>query len=313
MNVDRVFRKVMFSIGAVAIVSFQASVVEATPEISAEFASAYPTATASIAQACLLCHTSNNGSKNNLNSYGLLVKQLGVSGAGNPELVSPTNGINNDEGGSTNGATANSGGSIGADADNDGISDDLEGLQDSDGDGVLDMFEPEADANDSSQASGMSMMNAGSLDIISIGRALSDVSIEQVTTDDVPAGVDVGFGVIHFTTTAPIGGSQTVRMTSSVAFPEPLNVFYIDTFGNATSIPEINYKQINATNLDLILTDGSEFDLDGIQNGSIVAPIAFGKMRNSGCFISSPSSHLFWMAPLLLILLGVAMIRKETL
>ncbi|MDX8405978.1 MAG: choice-of-anchor U domain-containing protein, partial [Mariprofundus sp.] len=63
-------------------------------------------------------------------------------------------------------------------------------------------------------------------------------------------------------------------------FPTPIpagsKLYKIDTGNNYTVIPATQYTRANGTTLDINLTDGGAFDLDGVANGIIIDPVTVG-------------------------------------
>ncbi len=166
------------------------------------------------------------------------------------------------------------------DTDGDGVDDNQEigdpaSPSDQDGDGVLDVFESGNAASDASHANGLAA-ETGTVDIQSSGQNLSQVT-SSATTAGAPSGVAFPFGVISYETTvsAP-GASQTVRLTFSEPLPDDLVLYKVDMGGNYIEIPAAQWSQVDANSIDLTLTDGGPFDLDGLADGKIVDPLALG-------------------------------------
>ncbi len=168
------------------------------------------------------------------------------------------------------------------DTDNDQITDvaevggDLNNPIDSDADGMIDALEPGTSAADASVVSGLQFDDGTNLIIqTATGEALSNASSEVIT--DGPAEIDFPFGMMSYTTTAPTGGSATVRLSFSNDLPENLVVFKVDNAGGFTELPATLWTQLDARTLEVTLTDGDPVtDLDGASNGSIDDPIAVG-------------------------------------
>ncbi|WP_177419414.1 choice-of-anchor U domain-containing protein [endosymbiont of Lamellibrachia barhami] len=166
------------------------------------------------------------------------------------------------------------------DTDGDGVDDNQEvgdpaNPSDQDGDGVLDLFESGNAASDASHVNGLAA-ETGTVDLQSTGQNLSHVT-SSATIAGAPSGVAFPFGVISYETTvsAP-GASQTVRLTFSEALPDGLVLYKVDLGGNYTEIPTAQWNQVDANSIDLTLTDGGPFDLDGLADGKIVDPLALG-------------------------------------
>ena len=201
------------------------------------------------------------------------------------------------------------------DVDGDGIADNLEvgdllNPSDSDGDGVLDLFESGAAANDASYVNGLVTTN-GSVDLQSNGQSLTQVT-SSATGSGAPSGVDFPYGVISYqSTVATAGDAQTVRLTFSTPLPSQPVLYKVDVAGTYTVIPATQWTQVDGNTIDLTLTDGGSFDLDGVANGVIVDPLAVGNpitepSPNSGGGGGGAASP--WV--LLLLLLSLARSRK---
>ncbi len=166
------------------------------------------------------------------------------------------------------------------DTDGDGLGDNQEvgdpaNPSDQDGDGVLDVFENGAAASDASHVRGLAA-ETGTVEIQSAGQNLSQVS-SSPTGAGAPSGVAFPFGVISYeTTVSTAGASQTVRLTFSNPLPARLVLYKVDAGGNYTAIPTAQWTQVDANSIDLTLTDGGPFDLDGLADGKIVDPLAPG-------------------------------------
>ncbi|MBL3598603.1 MAG: HYR domain-containing protein [gamma proteobacterium endosymbiont of Lamellibrachia anaximandri] len=166
------------------------------------------------------------------------------------------------------------------DTDGDGVGDNREvgdpaNPSDQDGDGVLDVFESGNAASDASHVDGLAT-TTGTVDIQSSGQSLSQVT-SSATTAGAPSGVVFPFGVISYeTTVTAAGASQTVRLSFSEPLPDGLVLYKVDLGGNYTAIPAAQWTQVDANSIDLTLTDGGPFDLDGLADGKIVDPLAPG-------------------------------------
>ena len=164
------------------------------------------------------------------------------------------------------------------DTDNDGSSDvdeiggDLSSPLDSDGDGVIDALEAGAAAADASLADNVALVS-GRVDIISAGQTLSDVSTGPASGG--PAGIAFPFGTLSFKTTAPLGGTVTVRLVFSEALPDGLALYKVDNAGVYSELPASLWSRVDSRTLDLTLTDGDALtDQDGAVNGEILDPVA---------------------------------------
>ncbi|MCF6255731.1 MAG: hypothetical protein L3K25_05430 [Gammaproteobacteria bacterium] len=146
---------------------------------------------------------------------------------------------------------------------------------DSDGDGVSDISEGSAGAGDATLAMAVNLSTGGTVDIsVPAGRRLSGVSADTAVNG--PAGVAFPFGTVFYRTTSAIGGSVTTTFNFSSALPTELILYKVDASGTYTEIPATQWTKTGANSLDLTLTDGGAFDLDGVANGIIVDPLAVG-------------------------------------
>jgi hypothetical protein len=168
------------------------------------------------------------------------------------------------------------------DTDGDGIPDaneigDPNNPTDTDGDGVIDALEAGATASDSSTANGLPLATSGTVEIVSTGQTLTNVSAGPDT--GAPAGISFPFGTVSYTTTSAVGGSVTVRMTFSADLPGSVAVYKVDSGGTYTELPTSVWTKVNSTTLDVTLTDGDPAtDLDGIADGSIDDPVAIASV-----------------------------------
>lgn len=153
----------------------------------------------------------------------------------------------------------------------------------------------------------------GILQIISATAGTSIVPGSMTTAPLVnpPAGT-FPFDKISYQVNTPVGGTATTRLVFPTALPAGFQVYKVDVAGNYTAIPAAQYVQVNATTIDLALTDGGPFDLDGAANGVIVDPVAIGApvaaapvaaapVAGGGCTMSTASND-----PTLLLLLLLA-------
>ena len=130
------------------------------------------------------------------------------------------------------------------------------------------------------------------------GQALSNVSTAPAVNG--PADVSFPFGIISYDTTAPVGGTQQVRLTFSSKLPvDGLVVYKVLNSGAFKQLPNSAWKRVNKNTLNVFLTDGDPTtDLDGLVNGMIVDPIAVGQFDGigSGCTIGGRSVFdPFWL------------------
>jgi len=148
--------------------------------------------------------------------------------------------------------------------------------------------------------------SAASVEIISAGEVLSNFSAVG-TSGTPPAGVNIPFGVLSYSSTVPVGSTtQTVSLSFSNALPVGFVLYKVDDTGIYSLIPNGNgadqWTQLDATTIALTLTDGGQFDLDSIINGTVIDPIAVGvppttistpapvQGGGSGCSISPDKS-----------------------
>jgi len=156
-------------------------------------------------------------------------------------------------------------------------------------------------------------LESGTVDIESAGEVLTNVSHADVG-DAIPRGVTFPFGTISFDTSVNTGGTQSVRLTFSESLPQGLVLYKVDTSGEYTKIPTSMWKRVNSNTVELRLTDGGRFDLDGVANGVVVDPVAIGSgpqlMSNfedggGGCAMR-PDGDFDPLLPFLLLIAGWA-------
>ena len=111
-------------------------------------------------------------------------------------------------------------------------------------------------------------------DLDRLPRQLSGLSADTATGG--PAGVTFPFGTVFYKTTSGIGESLTTTLNFSSALPANVVLYKVDETGTYTEIPATQWTITGSNSLDLTLTDGGPFDLDGAANGVIVDPIALG-------------------------------------
>ena len=143
-------------------------------------------------------------------------------------------------------------------------------------------------ALDPSVANGLTTIDGTSITIASTGATLSDVAIASAT--DGPAGILSPPGIISYKTTAPIGGSVTVRFDFSIPLPSNLDIYKVDNAGIFKKLPPSIWTRVGTGIIDITLIDGDPLtDLDLTANGQIVDPIA---LADSGATITaSPNSE----------------------
>jgi len=154
----------------------------------------------------------------------------------------------------------------------------------------------------------------GTVDIISANQIISNFSTGAATGFP-PAGVLFPFGVVSYSTTVTLGGSQTVNLTFSAALPANMELYKVNNAGVYTLILNglgLNqWTQINANTIALTLVDGGTLDLAGnIPTGVIVDPVGVGvpaavvaAAGGGGCAIQTTvSSAIDPLLPMALIL-----------
>jgi len=166
--------------------------------------------------------------------------------------------------------------------------------------------------------------SAASVDVHAVGQSISNFSATAVSGTP-PAGVSVPLGVLSYTTTVPVGAiSQTVNLSFSSALPANFVLYKVDHAGIYSIIPNgagvDQWTQVDATTIALTLSDGGQFDLDGVINGIIIDPVAVGvpsapvavaapasSVGGGGCTISrSTTFDPVMLALLLFALIGLA-------
>jgi len=91
-----------------------------------------------------------------------------------------------------------------------------------------------------------------------------------------PAGVTFPSGTLAYSVTSPFAGSVTMTLAFSKPLPPVYRLYKVDNAGVITEMPASAWTQSGTNTINLTLTDGGAFDLDGLQNGVIVDPIAIG-------------------------------------
>lgn len=170
------------------------------------------------------------------------------------------------------------------DTDGDGVSDkteigpDIGNPLDSDGDGLINALEVGDDASDASVAAGLSLENNVTLTLTTAaGEQLSNVAVIEAA--GAPAGITFPYGALSYTTSSQPGGSVTVRMSFSADLLANLAVYKIDIAGNYVELPASFWRRINATTVEITVTDGDLLtDSDGMVNGLIDDPLAVGEV-----------------------------------
>jgi hypothetical protein len=193
----------------------------------------------------------------------------------------------------TNARLANSNASGGATDLKDVVS--IINPSDSDGDGVIDALEDNGSALDASIATGVPSANRGTTFTINAnGNILQSVAVDPVTGG--PDNILTGFGMLAYNVRTLAGQTITIRIGSSQPFGSSAQFYKVDQAGNFALIPSSQIRLVDANTIDLTITDGGRFDLDGLANGVIVDPIAVGAPPNvvggftgsgGGCVVAS--------------------------
>jgi len=150
---------------------------------------------------------------------------------------------------------------------------------DSDGDGVIDALENAASVLNPAMVTGLPVaINSAVTYSINVG---AGNQIKSVHTDLPAAGVAAniidGLGVLSFRILVPANGATAVvRLTSSSAFGNNMQFYKVNHAGSYSLIPLANTTLVAANIVDISIKDGGPLDLDGVANGIIVDPIAFG-------------------------------------
>jgi len=213
--------------------------------------------------------------------------------------------------------------------DNDGQSDvievgeDIDNPLDNDGDGVIDALEPGETASDAGIAGGLPLTSGDTVFITTApGEMLSNVRSDEAV--DGPGGIHFPFGTVSYTTTSPMGGNVTVRMTFSVDLPDKLVIGKVDRANNYTELPDTVWNQVDDRSVDVTLTDGNpQTDLDAVADGSIEDPVAVGSATGDvsgggsvsgdgggGCSIGSTANmDPIWL--FILLMAGICYLRRH--
>jgi len=151
---------------------------------------------------------------------------------------------------------------------------------DSDSDGVIDALENASSVLNPAIVTGLPV-GIGSAVTYSIdagaGNQLKSVHT-NVPGAGAPLNIVPGFGVLSFRIkTATVGGTATVRITSSSPFGSAAQFYKVNHAGVYTLIPLANVNIVASNIVDLTLTDGGPLDLGGpVADGWIIDPIAIG-------------------------------------
>ncbi len=201
---------------------------------------------------------------------------------------------------------------------------DINNPSDSDGDGIPDVLEDNSSVLDASIVTGIPATNGSTTFSINTGGfAVQSVTVSPIVS--APFNVLTGHGLFSYNVLTPIGATITVQINSTQAFGTNSQFYKVDAFGNYSLIPAANVVMVGANTINLTLTDGGPLDLDGIANGVIVDPVAFGAApavlganggagsASGGCSIQ-PNATFDPLLPLLFTIafLYMAMRRKQS-
>jgi len=153
---------------------------------------------------------------------------------------------------------------------------DLSNPSDSDGDGIIDALEDNISALDPTMATGIPSPNGSTTFSINGGaNVIQSIAVTQIPANP-PFNILQAHGLLSYNVLTAVGGSATIQINSTQPFGTNSQFYKVDAVGNYSLIPAANVTMIGANTISLTLTDGGPFDLDGIANGVIVDPIAFG-------------------------------------
>jgi len=150
---------------------------------------------------------------------------------------------------------------------------------DSDGDGVIDALENASSVLNPALVTGLPVA-INSTVVYSIdagaGNQLKSAHID-LPGAGAAANIIDGFGVLSFRIIVPTNGATAVvRITSSSPFSKGVQFYKVNHAGLYSLIPLANITMVAANSVDIRITDGGPLDLDGLANGVIVDPVAFG-------------------------------------
>ncbi len=143
--------------------------------------------------------------------------------------------------------------------------------------------------------------------VLTSGAAISSNSLTAAPLVNPPEG-NFPFGKISYNLSTVAGGTASVRMVFPSDLPAGFKLYQIDAADNFTLIANTQYTQVDATTIDLTLSDGGPLDLDGdSSNGLIVAPVTASipatepatATASSGGGALSPWSLMFLVSALL--------------
>ena len=124
--------------------------------------------------------------------------------------------------------------------------------------------------------------------------------------------------MVSYTTTSPVGGDVTVRMTFSVDLPDRLVIDKVDAANNYTELPDTVWNRVDDRSVDLTLTDGDPLtDLDMVADGSIEDPTAIGSIADGGggggggCTLAGTSAKMDPLWLFILLVPGICHLRRH--
>jgi hypothetical protein len=193
---------------------------------------------------------------------------------------------------------------------------------DTDGDGVIDALEDATTVLNPAMASRVPVaINSGVSYSIDAGAGNQLRSVHTALTGaGAPANILPAFGVLSFAVkTAVVGGTATVRITTSSPFGSGAQFYKVNQVGAYSLIPAANVAVVSSNIVDLVVTDGGPLDLDGVANGIIVDPIAIGSTPqilggsgpSGGCAIA-PAAGFDPLLPTLLLLSLFYLLRRRS-
>ncbi|MDQ6998536.1 MAG: HYR domain-containing protein [Mariprofundus sp.] len=151
----------------------------------------------------------------------------------------------------------------------------LNNPSDSDGDSIIDILEDNSSALDPTVVTGIPAVSGiTNFTIQGNGNAIRSVAVNQIGS--APVNVINSYGLLSYQVITTVGGTATIQIQSVLSFGTNAQFYKVDAAGNYTLIPASIVRATGANSITLTLTDGGRFDLDGIANGVIVDPIAFG-------------------------------------
>jgi len=193
---------------------------------------------------------------------------------------------------------------------------------DSDNDGVIDALENASSVLNPAIVTGLHVgINSAVTYSINAGAGNQLKSVHtNVPGAGAPLNIVSGFGVLSFRIkTAAVGGTATVRVTSSTSFGSGAQFYKVNHAGVYSLIPLTSVSIVAANIVDLTLKDGGPFDLGGpVADGWIIDPIAIGSAPqilggsgpSGGCSIVQ-SGNVDPLLPALVLLALLYLIRSR--